>query len=158
MSGSMSFAGPPRPEHSLAFGRHPAGGILRFRRTLTVDGGQARAFTRNGFDWTSSYVPIVEAAEELRCRSATSGVALRWRCLPARTSKGCATLAAPSLPSRPLTGRPYASAWPGWALIGPPIPALRKRGAQWVRPELVVGVRHLRGSGPLRHPTVQSVE
>ena len=38
-----------------------------------------------------------------------------------------------------------------------PIPALRKRGAQWVKPELVVGVRHLRGSGALRHATVHSV-
>jgi hypothetical protein len=28
-----------------------------------------------------------------------------------------------------------------------PIPALRKRGALWVKPELVVGVRHLRGIG-----------
>jgi len=39
-----------------------------------------------------------------------------------------------------------------------PIPALRKRGAQWIKPELIVGVRHLRGSGALRHATVQSLE
>jgi hypothetical protein len=38
-----------------------------------------------------------------------------------------------------------------------PIPALRKRGAQWVKPELVVGVRHLRGTGALRHATVQEL-
>ena len=38
-----------------------------------------------------------------------------------------------------------------------PIPALRKRGAQWIKPELIVGVRHLRGSGGLRHATVQSL-
>ena len=38
-----------------------------------------------------------------------------------------------------------------------PIPALRKRGAQWVKPELVVGVRHLRGSGSLRHATVRKL-
>ena len=38
-----------------------------------------------------------------------------------------------------------------------PIPALRKRGAQWIKPELVVGVRHLRGSGGLRHATVHSL-
>ena len=37
-----------------------------------------------------------------------------------------------------------------------PIPALRKRGAQWIKPELVVGVRHLRGSGGLRRATVQT--
>lgn len=39
-----------------------------------------------------------------------------------------------------------------------PIPALRKRGAQWIKPELVVGVRHLRGSGALRHATVKSID
>ena len=38
-----------------------------------------------------------------------------------------------------------------------PIPALRKRGAQWVKPELVVGVRHLRGTGALRHATVNDL-
>jgi ATP-dependent DNA ligase len=38
-----------------------------------------------------------------------------------------------------------------------PIPALRKREARWVRPELVVGVRHLRGGGSLRHATVQEL-
>jgi hypothetical protein len=38
-----------------------------------------------------------------------------------------------------------------------PIPALRKRDARWLKPELVVGVRHLRGSGGLRHATVQTV-
>ena len=36
-----------------------------------------------------------------------------------------------------------------------PIPALRKRDARWLKPELVVGVRHLRGSGGLRHATVK---
>ncbi len=40
----------------------------------------------------------------------------------------------------------------------PAIPALRRRGARWVRPELVVGVKHLRGSGGLRHATVRSIE
>jgi bifunctional non-homologous end joining protein LigD len=39
-----------------------------------------------------------------------------------------------------------------------PVPALRKRGAQWIRPELVVSVRHLRGTGGLRHATVHSVQ
>ena len=38
------------------------------------------------------------------------------------------------------------------------IPALRRRGARWVKPELVVGVKHLRGSGGLRHATVRSIE
>jgi DNA ligase D-like protein (predicted ligase) len=37
-----------------------------------------------------------------------------------------------------------------------PIPSLRKSSptARWVKPELVVDVRHLRGSGGLRHATV----
>jgi bifunctional non-homologous end joining protein LigD len=37
----------------------------------------------------------------------------------------------------------------------PPLPSLRRRGAQWVKPEMVVGVRHLRGTGALRHATVR---
>ena len=40
----------------------------------------------------------------------------------------------------------------------PAIAALRRRGARWVKPELVVGVKHLRGSGGLRHATVRSIE
>jgi ATP-dependent DNA ligase len=40
----------------------------------------------------------------------------------------------------------------------PPIPGLHRRPGQWVKPELVVGVRHLRGTGVLRHATVTSVE
>jgi len=39
-----------------------------------------------------------------------------------------------------------------------PVPELRRRAAQWVKPELVVGVRHLRGEGVLRHATVQRIE
>ena len=38
-----------------------------------------------------------------------------------------------------------------------PIPALPKRDARWVKPELVVGVRHLRGGGALRHATVHEL-
>jgi hypothetical protein len=38
-----------------------------------------------------------------------------------------------------------------------PIPALRKRGAQWFKSEVVVGVRHLRGGGAHRHATVQDL-
>jgi len=37
------------------------------------------------------------------------------------------------------------------------IPALRKRQARWIKPDVVVGVRHLRGSGTLRHATVRSL-
>jgi hypothetical protein len=38
-----------------------------------------------------------------------------------------------------------------------PIASLRKRGALWVKPELIVGVRHLRGNGALRHATVHEL-
>ena len=39
----------------------------------------------------------------------------------------------------------------------PPVPGFRGREAQWVKPELVVGVCHLRGTGALRHATVQDL-
>jgi hypothetical protein len=38
-----------------------------------------------------------------------------------------------------------------------PLPGLSQREARWVKPELVVGVRHLRGPGTLRHATVQTL-
>ena len=38
-----------------------------------------------------------------------------------------------------------------------PIPALRKRAALWIKPELVVGVRHLRGAGAFRHATLHDL-
>src|SRR5262245_41104391 len=41
-----------------------------FRTMLVVAGGKARAFSRNGFDWSDRCRPIVEAAGKLRCRSA----------------------------------------------------------------------------------------
>jgi DNA ligase D-like protein (predicted ligase) len=44
-----------------------------------------------------------------------------------------------------------------FAASRPPLPGLRRREAQWIRPELVVGVRHLRGPGALRHATVQEL-
>jgi hypothetical protein len=40
----------------------------------------------------------------------------------------------------------------------PPLPGLGGREAQWVKPEMVVGVRHLRGPGALRHATVQILQ
>jgi hypothetical protein len=55
--------------------------------------------------------------------------------------------------------RPQTSgAWLPLSTDRAPIPSVRKRDAHWLKPELVVGVRHLRGSGGLRHATVQSVE
>jgi len=41
-----------------------------YRTILVIDGGQARAFTRNRNDWTSTYPAIVAAAAKLRCKSA----------------------------------------------------------------------------------------
>jgi hypothetical protein len=40
----------------------------------------------------------------------------------------------------------------------PPLPGLSRRKAQWVKPEMVVGVHHLRGPGALRHATVQTLQ
>ena len=36
-----------------------------YRTLLVVGGGQARAFTRNGYDWSDSYQPIVDEAAKL---------------------------------------------------------------------------------------------
>jgi bifunctional non-homologous end joining protein LigD len=41
-----------------------------YRTLVAVDHGKGRAFTRNGHDWTSRYVPVVGEACRLRCRSA----------------------------------------------------------------------------------------
>lgn len=37
---------------------------------LVVEDGAARAFTRNGHDWTTKYGPIIAAANTLPCSSA----------------------------------------------------------------------------------------
>lgn len=37
-----------------------------YRTLIAVDGQEARAFTRNGHDWTDRYRPLVEAARSLR--------------------------------------------------------------------------------------------
>src|SRR5687767_2798560 len=41
-----------------------------FRTQLVLDGLNARAFTRRGFDWSEHYRPILDAVLELRCTSA----------------------------------------------------------------------------------------
>ena len=41
-----------------------------YRTQLVLDGGEARAFTRNGHNWTSRYSAITGAAAALACRSA----------------------------------------------------------------------------------------
>lgn len=41
-----------------------------YRTCLVVDGADNRAYTRNGYDWTDRYRPIVEAAGTLNCETA----------------------------------------------------------------------------------------
>ena len=41
-----------------------------FRTMVAIDGGKARAFTRNGYDWTARYAPVIKACDSLACRSA----------------------------------------------------------------------------------------
>jgi len=41
-----------------------------YRTELLIQGGQARALTRRGFDWTDKYGPIVETAAKLPVKSA----------------------------------------------------------------------------------------
>ena len=41
------------------------------------------------------------------------------------------------------------------ALAKPTLRGLKRKSAQWLRPELRVRVRHLRAKGTLRHATVK---
>jgi len=41
-----------------------------FRTMLAIDSGKARAFTRNGYDWTARYAPVIKACASLGCCSA----------------------------------------------------------------------------------------
>ena len=41
-----------------------------YRTLLTIERRTARAFTRNGFDWSDHYAGITRAAAKLDCRSA----------------------------------------------------------------------------------------
>jgi len=41
-----------------------------YRTQLQLNGGERLAFTRNGFDWSDRYAPILEDARRLKCRSA----------------------------------------------------------------------------------------
>jgi ATP-dependent DNA ligase len=41
-----------------------------YRTCLVVNGDDSRAYTRNGYDWTKRYRPIVAAAQRLPCRNA----------------------------------------------------------------------------------------
>lgn len=41
-----------------------------YRTQIIIDGGELRAFTRNGHDWTERYRPVLRAAGALACDSA----------------------------------------------------------------------------------------
>jgi bifunctional non-homologous end joining protein LigD len=41
-----------------------------YRTQIVIDGGDVRAFTRNGHDWTDRYRGVLRAAGELKCDSA----------------------------------------------------------------------------------------
>lgn len=41
-----------------------------YRTRLALNGKTSRAFTRNGFDRTETYAPVLASARALRCRSA----------------------------------------------------------------------------------------
>ena len=41
-----------------------------YRSPVVIERGEARVFTRNGFDWSDRYPSIVRAAANLRCQSA----------------------------------------------------------------------------------------
>jgi ATP-dependent DNA ligase len=41
-----------------------------YRTLLIIERSKARAYTRNGFDWSTSYLGITKAAAKLHCRSA----------------------------------------------------------------------------------------
>lgn len=40
-----------------------------YRTQIIVDGGEIRAFTRNGHDWTDRYRPVLRAAGDIKCSS-----------------------------------------------------------------------------------------
>jgi bifunctional non-homologous end joining protein LigD len=53
-----------RPRASTGFTRSKFDG---YRTVVVVEGGEARAFTRNRLDWSDPNQPIVETAGKLRC-------------------------------------------------------------------------------------------
>jgi bifunctional non-homologous end joining protein LigD len=56
---------PPEGHHWIHEVKHDG-----YRCQLLLERGQARVFTRNGYDWTDRYPSIARAASSLRCRSA----------------------------------------------------------------------------------------
>jgi bifunctional non-homologous end joining protein LigD len=56
---------PPEGKHWIHEIKHDG-----YRSQVLLERGQARVFTRNGFDWSDRYPSIVRAAINLRCQSA----------------------------------------------------------------------------------------
>jgi ATP-dependent DNA ligase len=56
---------PPEGKHWIHEIKHDG-----YRSQVLVERGQARVFTRNGYDWSDRYPSIVRAATNLRCQSA----------------------------------------------------------------------------------------
>ena len=56
---------PPEGKHWIHEIKHDG-----YRCQLLLERGQARVFTRNGYDWTDRYPSLVRAAMKLNCRSA----------------------------------------------------------------------------------------
>ena len=56
---------PPEGKHWIHEIKHDG-----YRCQVLVERGQARVFTRNGFDWSDRYPSIVRAASNLKCKSA----------------------------------------------------------------------------------------
>jgi len=56
---------PPEGKHWIHEIKHDG-----YRSQLVIEGGTARVYTRNGYDWSDRYPGIVRAASNLRCRSA----------------------------------------------------------------------------------------
>ena len=56
---------PPEGKHWIHEIKHDG-----YRCQVLVERGQARVFTRNGFDWSERYPSIVRAASNLKCKSA----------------------------------------------------------------------------------------
>ena len=56
---------PPEGKHWIHEIKHDG-----YRSIVVVERGEARVYTRNGFDWSERYPSIVRAASNLRCKSA----------------------------------------------------------------------------------------
>ena len=56
---------PPEGKHWIHEIKHDG-----YRSQVLVERGEARVFTRNGYDWSDRYPSIVRAATNLRCQSA----------------------------------------------------------------------------------------